>query len=396
MEKLRVGIIGLGNRGKSLLDMVLVKLDDIDYTAVCDLYEDRVEDAAKSIVDSGRKEPFKTTDYKEVMDKEKVDCVMIITPWKFHTEMAIYAMEKGIPCGCEIGGAISLDECFELVETWEKTKTPFMFLENCCYGRRELMVLNMVRQGLFGEIVHCSGGYLHDLRQEVAFGKEKRHYRLDEYLTRNCENYPTHEIGPIARILDINNGNRFVSLTSTSSKAVGLHEYIKEHKADDEELMNAKFTQGDIITTVIKCERGETVVLTLDTTLPRYYNRGFTVRGTKAMYEEPTDSVFIDSEVTMAQHFGWNKKNWGNAKDYAEKWESDVWKKYIADGVVEGHDGIDYLICRDFFDCVKENRPMPIDIYDAATWMCISPLSEKSIELGSAPVEIPDFKKRNK
>jgi len=106
--------------------------------------------------------------------------------------------------------------------------------------------------------------------------------------------------------------------------------------------------------------------------------------------------VFIDSEVTMAQHFGWNKKNWGNAKDYAEKWESDVWKKYIADGVVEGHDGIDYLICRDFFDCVKENRPMPIDIYDAATWMCISPLSEKSIKLGSAPVEIPDFKKRNK
>lgn len=392
MGKLRVGLVGLGNRGITLLELVLVKIDDIDFTAVCDLYEDRNEAASKIITDSGRKAPFTTTDYKEVITKDRVDCVIIMTPWKYHTEMSVYAMEKGVPCGCEVGGAVSIDECFKLVETWERTKTPFMFLENCCYDRRELMILNMVKQGLLGEIVHCSGGYHHDLRDEVAFGKEKRHYRLQEYLTRNCENYPTHELGPIARILDINNGNRFVSLTSTASKAASLSEYIKEHKADDKELLNAEFMQGDIITTVIKCERGETIVLTLDTTLPIYYNRGFTVRGTKGMYEEMTDSLLLDAEVSVNEHFEWHKRNWGNAEKYAEKYEHEIWKKYLAEGVKAGHGGIDYLIYRDFFDAVKDGTPMPIDVYDAAAWMSITPLSAKSIEMGGARVEVPDFK----
>ena len=143
-----------------------------------------------------------------------------------------------------------------------------------------MMAMNMVKQGLFGEIVHCSGGYCHDLRDEIAFGKEKRHYRLRNYLARNCENYPTHELGPIARVLDINRGNRMVSLSSTASGSAGLHEFILKNKPDDAELRDAEFAQGDIVTTVIKCERGETIVLTLDTTLPRSYDRAFTIRGT--------------------------------------------------------------------------------------------------------------------
>lgn len=391
MEKLRLGVIGLGQRGKQLVDQVFVSHDAIQVTALCDLYQDRVDDAAKVFVDAGFEEPFKTLDYKEVMSKDLVDCVVIAASWNQHIEMSIECLERGIPCGCEIGGCETLEECFALVDAYERTKTPFMFMENCCYGRYELMVLNMVKQGVFGEIVHCSGGYHHDLRHEVSHGKELRHYRLNEYLTRNCENYPTHEIGPIAQILDINHGNRFVRLTSMASKAAGLHEYIKNKKADDTELVNATFAQGDIVTTTIMCERGETVVITLDTTLPRnFYSRGFTVRGTKAMYEEATQSVFIDNGEQRESR----KENLDNVSQFTDKYEHEIWKKYQSEGVKGSHGGMDYLVYSDFFDCVKNNKPMPIDVYDAAVWMCITPLSEKSIAAGGAVMEIPDFKNR--
>lgn len=391
MKRLRLGVIGLGQRGAQLMKGVFTCHEAVVVTALCDNYVDRVEDAAKLVVDAGFAEPFKTSNYKEVLSKDLVDCVVVAASWNKHIDMSVDCLEQGIPCGCEIGGCETLEECFRLVEAYERTKTPFMFMENCCYGRRELFVLNMVKQGLFGEIVHCSGGYHHDLRHEVTHGKELRHYRLNEYLTRNCENYPTHELGPIAQVLDINRGNRFVSLTATASKSVGLHDYVINHKADDLDLVNAEFAQGDIITTVIKCERGETITLTLDTTLPRYYSRGFTVRGTKGFYEEVTDSVFLEEETSPADHGNW-KRQWGNADKYAEKYEHEIWKKFLSDGVQGGHGGMDYLAYSDFFDCVQNHKPMPIDAYDAAAWMCITPLSEKSIAQGSTPMEIPDFK----
>ncbi len=391
MERLRLGVIGLGQRGAQLMREVFVSHEAVCVTALCDVYQDRVDDAAKLVVDAGFEEPLKTNDYKVVMSKDLVDCVVIAASWDKHIEMAIECLERGIPCGCEIGGCETLEECFALVDAYERTKTPFMFMENCCYGREELMVLNMVKQGVFGEVVHCSGGYHHDLRHEVSHGKELRHYRLNEYLTRNCENYPTHEIGPIAQILDINHGNRFVRLTSMASKSAGLHEYIKNNKADDAELINAEFAQGDIVTTTIMCERGETVVITLDTTLPRnFYSRGFTVRGTKAMYEEATRSVFIDNGEQRESR----KENLDNVSQFTDKYEHEIWKKFLNDGVKGGHGGMDYLVYSDFFDCVKNNKPMPIDVYDAAVWMCITPLSEKSIAAGGAVMEIPDFKNR--
>ena len=326
MKKLRLGIIGLGQRGAQLVKEVFVNHDAVCVTALCDLYQDRIDDAAKIIVESNTDEPFKTRNYKEILSKDLVDCIVVAASWDQHIEMAIACLESGIPCGCEIGGCETLDECYALVEAYERTKTPFMFMENCCYGRHELMVMNMVKQGVFGEIVHCSGGYHHDLRYEVSHGKELRHYRLNEYLTRNCENYPTHEIGPIAQILDINRGNRFVSLTSMASKAVGLHEYILDKKADDEELVNAKFAQGDIVTTVIKCERGETIVITLDTTLPRsFYSRGFTVRGTKGMFEEASLSVFIDNGEQKESR----NENMNNIEKFTDKYEHEIWKKFL-------------------------------------------------------------------
>ena len=389
MENVRVGFIGLGNRGKSLLDVVLAQKESV--TAVCDLYADRAESAANKVEEKSGKRPTEYTDYKKLLADESVNAVVISCAWEDHVMIAVDAMRAGKAVGLEVGGAYSVHQCWELVKTYEETKVPFMFLENCCFGRRELMALNMVELGLFGKIVHCSGGYHHDLREEIAFGRENRHYRLRNYLTRNCENYPTHELGPIAKVLKINNGNRMVSLTSTASKAEGLHDYALRKKPDDEFLCNAQVNQGDVVTTVIKCANGETIVLTLDTTLPRFYSRGFTVRGTRGMYEEATDSVFLDNGEDSKYDWNWRANKVGNAASYTDEYDHPIWKKYIEEGVQGGHDGMDYLEFKFFFDALRNGKPMPVDVYDAASWMVITALSEVSIANGSAPVEIPDF-----
>lgn len=390
MEDIRICFIGLGARGSALLkDVILPQGEKV--TAVCDVYRDRCDSAADMVSESGQPRPSVYTDYAEAIKSSDSDVVIIATSWECHVEIAVASMEAGKPVALEVGGAYSLRDCYRLVEVYENTKTPFMFLENCCFGRRELMVLNMVQKGLFGEIVHCSGGYQHDLREEIAFGKENRHYRLRNYLTRNCENYPTHELGPIAKVLNINHGNRMLSLTSTSSKAAGMHDYIAKKKNDDEKLKDARFAQGDIVTTVIKCANGETIVLTLDTTLPRFYSRGFTVRGTNAMYEEATDSVFVDCAEDIAHDLDWHEHCVGNAKKYTDEYEHPLWSKFIEEGVQGTHDGMDWLEFKEFFKALRENKPMPIDVYDAVAWMCITVLSEQSIAAGGMPVAIPDF-----
>ncbi|MCI5648757.1 MAG: Gfo/Idh/MocA family oxidoreductase [Fusicatenibacter sp.] len=390
MNDIKIGFIGLGCRGSSLLkDIVLPQGEQV--AAVCDTYADRAALGASLVEAAGQPRPHVYTGALDVIRDPEVTVVIIASAWESHTSLAAAAMYEGKAVAMEVGGAYTLNQCYELVEAYEKTKTPFLFLENCCFGRREMMVLNMVQQGLFGEIVHCAGGYQHDLRKEVAFGKENRHYRLRNYLSRNCENYPTHDLGPIAKILKINHGNRMVTLTSTASKSAGLHDYIQRNKADDDFLQNQSFAQGDIVTTVIKCARGETIVLTLDTTLPRYYTRNFTVRGTRGMYEEVTDSIFLDQEADLAHDFDWRETNVNNAKFYEEKYDHPLWKQYLAEGVRGSHDGMDYLEFRTFFQALREHTPMPIDVYDAAAWMAITALSEISIAKGGAVVDIPDF-----
>ncbi len=389
MKKLKVGIIGLGNRGRSVTRDVLVDVENIEITALCDLYDDRIEEVAEIINEKcGYKPALFTNDYKEVVDSDNVEAVLVIAAWEMHIPMAIYSMKKNKPVGVEVAGAYSIDQCWELVKTYEETKTPIMMLENACYGRRELMLNRMVKEGLFGTVVHCDGAYGHDLRREVSNGIIKRHYRLRNYQNRNCENYPTHELGPIAQLLDINHGNRMISLVSVASKSAGLHEYIMKNHADDENLVNMQFAQGDIITTIIKCAHGETITLTLDTSLPRYYTRNYTIHGTKALYDERNDSIFFDGGETNPH--AW-KPNWGNAEQYEEQYDHPIWKKYIKEGLKGGHGGKDWLVYTDFIDRVLENKPMWIDVYDMATWMAITPLSERSIATGSQMVEIPDF-----
>jgi hypothetical protein len=392
-KQIKVGLIGLGHRGIGLMEGVLVPMSksedsDMQILAVCDLYEDRAHDAAIYIKEQLGISPLCTTDYREVLEMKELDAVVIASAWESHISIAVEAMQARKYVGLEVGGAYSIEDCWSLVRAFESTKTQCMFLENCCYGRREMMVLNMVKQGILGEIVHCSGGYMHDLRSEIAYGEENRHYRLRNYLHRNCDNYPTHELGPIAKILNINNGNRMLSLTSTSSCAKGLHEYIVNEKGADNKLASANFLQGDVVTTVIRCANGQTITITLDTTLPRAYSRGFTVRGTKGGYSEDTDSIFLDG-VHNSFDFDW-KSQWGNAEKYVEEYEHPLWKDFMND-VRGGHGGMDWLVFRAFVEAVKSNQHPPIDVYDAATLMSISVLSEQSISCGSKPVIIPDF-----
>jgi Predicted dehydrogenases and related proteins len=388
-DNVKVGMIGLGHRGMGLLEHIILPMDDVEVVAVCDLYEDRIREAADKVGQAQGKRPLETKRYEDVLALESVDAVVIGASWEAHIEIAVAAMEAGKYAACEVGGAASVQECWKLVETYERTRVPCMIMENCCYGRDELMVLNMVKQGVFGEIVHCAGGYHHDLRHEIAYGNENRHYRLRHYTNRNGENYPTHELGPIATILGINRGNRMVSLVSMASKSKGLQAYVKREKGADSALAATDFMQGDIVTTIIKCARGETIVLTLDTTLPRYYSRGFTVRGTKGMYVEENQSIFIDGQHDEA-HNDW-KDHWGNAESFRERYEHPIWKRFTEEGVKGGHGGMDWLVFEDFFKCVRNGTETPLDVYDMAAWMCITALSEESIALGGHPVAIPDF-----
>ena len=383
-RKLKMGFIGCGQRGRSHVRESL-RFEQVEVAALCDLYRDRIENLADYAERKQGTRPFITHDVDELIARGGLDGVIVATSWETHASIAAKCLLAGITTAMEVGGACSEEECRELVEAYEKTKTRFMFLENCCYGKRETMLFNMVKDGFFGEIVHCDGAYGHDLRDEVSFGKEIRHYRLNHYLNENCENYPTHELGPIAWMMDINKGNRMVYLTSMSSKSAGLHEFIMKKKADDIALRDAVFAQGDIVTTNIMCADGRTITLRLDTTLPRTYTRGLTIHGTRALYQEDGDFVFEDCDRNSTMHTARNI--WGNFAEYEEKYLDDRWKQEIKGG----HGGMDYVMLNDFDNKLESGEDFPIDVYDAVAWMCISYLSAESIKNGSAPVQIPDF-----
>ncbi len=393
MKKIRMGVIGLGKRGISVMRDVILSFDDVDIVALCDSYADRVENANKIVREKrGYDAKIQTTDYREVLKKEEVDAVYVATAWETHIVIAIDAMRAGIPVAMEVGGACDLRECNDLVAAYEETKTPIMLMENCCFGEDELLATSMVRDGVFGEIVHCHGAYAHDLREEITHGNVERHYRLRHYSRRNCENYPTHELGPIAKILNINRGNRLVSLTSVASKAAGLKAYLeKNNYSMDESLRGVEFAQGDIVSTTIKCAGGQTITLSLDTTLPRFYSREFTVRGTEGFYEAGTGTVFLDGMEEVFETVEMYKKYLNNKEQYKKDYAPDIWLNITDEERELGHGGMDLFEFQAFFDCLKNNKPMPIDVYDAATWMCITCLSEASCAMGGQPMAIPDF-----
>ncbi|PWM70932.1 MAG: glycosyl hydrolase [Bacillota bacterium] len=396
MDKVKIGIIGLGQRGSGLTETIL-SLEDARIVAVSDVYEDRREIISERVNKAYGERPAAYADYREILADKAIDAVLITAGWEEHIKIAIESMRAGKITAMEVGGAYDIEECWELVRAYEETKTPIMMMENCCYDRFELLSTAMVRAGKFGEIVHCHGAYSHDLRDEILGGNVNRHYRLNNYMRRNCENYPTHELGPIAKILNINRGNRMLSLVSVASKAAGLKEFSLSDKNPDKSLAGKDFAQGDIVNTVIRCAGGETISLTLDTTLPKYYSREFTVRGTKGLANQELNMILLEGEQKDI-HEIWEphrlaEKYLNNAKTYEEKFLHSIWKDITPEEMELGHGGMDYLMFREFFKTIKNGGELPIDVYDAAAWMCVSALSEQSIARGGAPVDIPDFTK---
>ena len=396
MSKLKIGLIGLGQRGAAygmadgsigLLGNILNN-SDVLITALCDSREERINFAAEKVIAAGQKKPLLTTDYKEVLSGG-VDAVIVCTSWASHVEVALEAMKTGIAVGIEVGGTHDLDDMKKLVATYEKTKTPFMFLENCCYNKDELLVTSLARNGKLGEICYCHGAYCHDLRNEITeVGLKRGHYRLEEYKNHNCENYPTHELGPIVKLLGITRGNKFTRLTAMASKSRGLDEYINSHD-EVSALKGVKFRQGDVVTTAIECENGELITLKLDTTLPRLYDREITVSGTKGYYNQTLRSVVLDGD-----RFDHEKnviQDSLNSQDDYDEYLPDDWKTITEEQLKTGHGGMDFVMLKHFFIAVKNKEEMPIDVYEACAMMCVTALSEESIKKGGAPVEVPDF-----
>ncbi|MBQ2945514.1 MAG: Gfo/Idh/MocA family oxidoreductase [Clostridia bacterium] len=393
MDNIKVGVIGLGQRGQGLLGTMLV-CDECEIVALCDSYRDRMELCEKRVTEKRGVSPALYDNYLDLINDPNVDAVVISSSWEMHTRMAVASMKAGKYTAVEVAGACDIEDCWQLVRTYEETNTPIMFLENCCFNRFELLATSLARAGRFGKILYCHGSYTHDLRDEILGGYTNRHYRLRNYINRNCDNYPTHELGPIAKILNINRGNKMVSLTSVSTKGnLGLPEFAKSDKNPDPSLKDVTFAQGDVVVTTITCAGGEVITLRLDTTLPRPYSREMIVQGTNGFCNMEPNMVMLEDDKDM--HEFWEitdtvKKHLDSAEEYTD-YLPDCWKSITEEEKALGHGGMDYLEFKAFFKAILNGEEMPIDVYDMAAWMAITPLSEASIALGGMPQTIPDF-----
>ncbi|MBO4491654.1 MAG: Gfo/Idh/MocA family oxidoreductase [Lentisphaeria bacterium] len=386
LKKVKIAMVGYGSRAPGVLALLL-GMDDVEVVGVCDLYPDRAEAAAQAVLKARGKKPVVTTDYGALLEIKGLNAVLTPSSWTSHTQVCLDAMNAGLYAAMEVGGATSVQQCWDLVRTSEKTGMPCMLMENCCYGRNEMTILNMAKKGLFGELVHAEGGYRHDLRDEICLGEKNRHYRLANYMNRNGELYPTHELGPIAKYLNLNKGNRMLTLTSMSSKSCGLEDWVTKHPKETKHLQGFDFAEGDVVVTNIKCAHGELITLFHDTSLPRPYSRGNLLEGTGGIWSEDKNAVYLDG---ISKHEGWNG-TWDPMEKIFPKYEHPLWKKFRKAGVKGGHGGMDFLVLRAFLQAVKNRTQTPIDVYDTVSWMAITALSEESAAMGGHPVAIPDF-----
>lgn len=391
IETVRIGFIGLGNRGPGAVSR-MSKIDGVDIKALCDIRPEKANAAKALLADTPHKPDVYSggeNEWKKVCERKDIDLIYIATPWKLHTPMAVYAMEHGKHAASEVPAAVTMDECWQLVETSEKTKQHCMILENCCYDFFELMVLNMSRQGYFGELVHAEGAYIHHLL-ESNFSKTNYYdmWRLKENL-RNGSLYPTHGLGPIAQALNINRGDRMDYLVSTSSNDFMMGARAKELAATDsfyKQYENKTF-RGNMNTTTIKTLNGKTMMVQHDVTSPRPYSRIHLVSGTKG-----TALKYPEPGRISNSHEGWLSEE--EVKQLEEKYAPPIVKKVgeLAKQI-GGHGGMDFLMDWRLIDCLRNGLPLDIDVYDAAAWSAVAPLSEKSVANRSNSVDVPDFTK---
>ena len=389
IDTVRIGFIGLGNRGPGHVSSMSL-IEGVDIKALCDIVPEQAEKSRKMVEQRGFKPEVYSGNpeaWKKLCDRNDIDLVYICTPWNMHASMAIYAMEHGKHVAVEVPAARTLDECWQLVETSEKTRRHCMMMENCCYDFFELLTLNMARQGFFGDIVHCEGAYIHNL---LASNFNKKEYwdmwRLKENAHRQGNLYPTHGLGPVCQILDINRGDKLNFLVSVMSNDFQMNELAKKLAATDDfykEYVNNRY-RGNMTTTTILTEKGKTIMIQHDVTSPNVYTRIHKVSGTKAAalkYPEPSKISVGDEWVSDEE-----------MRSIEEKYTPAIVRKVGEMAKkVGGHGGMDFLENWRLIDCLRNSLPLDEDVYDAALWSSIAPLSEWSVAHKSNPVSIPDF-----
>ncbi len=390
LDRVRLGIVGLGMRGPGAVERMSF-IEGVDINALCDKYSDRVTKAQGILSKAGlspAKEYSGSEGWKAMCESPDIDAVYICTPWHLHTPMAVYAMQHGKHVFTEVPAAVTIDECWQLVETSEKTRKHCMMLENCCYDFFELLTLNMTRQGLFGELLHAEGAYIHNLL-DLNFSKHgyADMWRLKENATRNGNLYPTHGLGPVAQCLNINRGDQMDYLVSISSNDFQMAKTADELAAKDafyKEFTNKKY-RGNMNTSIVKTKNGKTIMIQHDVTSPNPYSRIHLIKGTKGMaikWPSPERIAFEDEKWLKPDQM---KEVYAKYTPPIVKHVGDIAKK------VGGHGGMDFIMDWRLIDCLRNGLPLDQDVYDAALWSCISPLSEKSVANRGRSMDVPDF-----
>ncbi len=389
LEKVRIGFIGLGMRGPGAVERMSL-IDGVEITGLCDKDPNRAARQQKTLERAGRpkaKEYSGEEGWKALCNSNDVDLIYIATPWSLHTPMAVYAMKQGKHVAVEVPAAKTVDECWQLVETSEKTKKHCMMLENCCYDFFEQLTLNMARNGMFGELVHAEGAYIHNL-EDLNFNKHgyADMWRLRENAYRNGNLYPTHGLGPIAQCLDINRGDKFDHLVSISTNDFQMGKTASEKAASDsfyKEFVGKPF-RGNMNTTITRTNKGKTVMLQHDVTSTRPYSRIHLISGTKGVAQKWPEPA----KIALGEQ-------WMNEKEMKEMEERFITPlvKHIGEIAkkIGGHGGMDFIMDWRLIDCLRNGLPLDQDVYDAAAWSVIAPLSEQSVARKGKTVDVPDF-----
>jgi len=389
IEKVRVAVIGLGNRGIGAVYRLSL-IPGATIMALCDLQDNYIQRAVKVFTDKKLKKPDTYSgeeDWKRICERNDIDLVYVCTHWDLHAPIAVYAMEHGKHVVVEVPGAQTLDECWQLVDTAEKTRKHCMLLENCNYDFFELATLNMAQKGLFGEIVHCEGAYIHDLRGEIFYpGAYWKDWRLQHNKDNIGNLYPTHGLGPIAHVMNIHRGDRFQRMVTVSTDQFGLTEFAKNEYGEDSNEAKAVYKHGDMNTTLIRTIKGKTLLVQHDITNPRPYSRHHVITGTKGFAQKyPQEGLAFDPNAHI--FLSEEEKN-KMLREYEHPIVIEVGEQARKVG---GHGGMDFIMDYRLIYCLNHGLPLDMDVYDCVEWSCLVPLSKLSLLHNNMPIEVPDF-----
>jgi hypothetical protein len=397
MDRVRVGFIGVGARGSGHVAQML-EIEGVDVVAICDTHAPTANASAKRCVDKGRGAPALYTngpkDYQRMLGRKDLDIVLISTPWEWHVPMAVDTMKADKHAFVEVPASITLEGCWQLVDTAEQTQRHCMMMENVNYGREELMVLNMCRLGLFGELLHGEAAYIHDLRGQMhEIERGTGSWRTYHYTKRNGNLYPTHGLGPVAQYMNINRGDRLDFLSSVSSPSRVRDIYAREKFPAGHERRTLKFVAGDINTTIAKTVLGKTLMIQWDEQLPRPYTRHNLIQGTRGVWAGFPDRLVVEAHDG---HPGTRSTDsWTQGKDlqsWYERYDHPLWKRLAEEAKRNGgHGGMDFVMLWRIIYCLRNGLPMDQDVYDAASWSAVTPLSEASVAKRGRSMDFPDF-----